>query len=79
MRVTTRKSFDQNGKFIDELAELAPGQSAHGWQSSRNGGRLLTPLALPDFCDFALEISCPGQASRKLRASWAIPLLRSSA
>ena len=33
-----------------------------------NGGRLLTALDLPDFCDYALDIPGPGQSSPRRRA-----------
>jgi xylulose-5-phosphate/fructose-6-phosphate phosphoketolase len=65
--------FDGNGTFISELAELAPaGNHRMGGNPHVNGGRLLTALDLPDFCDYALEIPGPGQvvaeAPRKLGA-----------
>src|SRR5664280_318890 len=63
--------FDKNGKFITELAELAPaGDRRMGGNPHVNGGRLLTALDLPDFTNYALEIPGPGQvvaeAPRKL-------------
>jgi len=63
--------FDQDGKFIQELAELAPiGNLRMGGNPHVNGGRVLTALDLPDFTDYALEIPSPGQviaeAPRKL-------------
>jgi xylulose-5-phosphate/fructose-6-phosphate phosphoketolase len=63
--------FDENGTFIEELAELAPtGNHRMGGSPHVNGGRLLIALDLPDFCDYALEIPGPGQvaaeAPRKL-------------
>ncbi|MFY9779754.1 MAG: phosphoketolase family protein [Candidatus Baltobacteraceae bacterium] len=63
--------FDENGKFIAELAELAPvGNRRMGGNPHVNGGRLLTELDLPAFTDYALEIPGPGQvvaeAPRKL-------------
>ena len=63
--------FDANGKFIDELAALAPtGNRRMGGNPHVNGGRSLITLALPDFTDYALEIPGPGQvlaeAPRKL-------------
>jgi len=63
--------FDANGTFIKELAALAPtGNRRMGGNPHVNGGRLLTALDLPDFCDFALDIPGPGQvtaeAPRKL-------------
>ena len=63
--------FDENGKFIDELAELAPADNRRmGGNPHVNGGRMLTSLDLPDFTNYALEIPGPGQvvaeAPRKL-------------
>jgi len=63
--------FDENGKFIEELAALAPvGNRRMGGNPHVNGGRSLITLALPDFTDYALEIPGPGQvlaeAPRKL-------------
>src|ERR1700734_1554666 len=63
--------FDEKGKFIDELAELAPvGSRRMGGNPHVNGGRLLTALDIPDFTGYALEIPGPGQvvaeAPRKL-------------
>ena len=63
--------FDENGKFIEELAALAPeGNRRMGGNPHVNGGRKLITLALPDFTDYALEIPGPGQvvaeAPRKL-------------
>jgi xylulose-5-phosphate/fructose-6-phosphate phosphoketolase len=63
--------FDENGKFLEELAELAPtGNRRMGGNPHVNGGRLLTALDLPDFTNYALEIPGPGQvvaeAPRKL-------------
>ena len=63
--------FDESGKFIEELAVLAPrGNRRMGGSPHVNGGRSLITLALPDFTDYALEIPGPGQvlaeAPRKL-------------
>ncbi len=63
--------FDGNGRFIDELAALAPtGNRRMGGNPHVNGGRSLITLALPDFTGYALEIPGPGQvlaeAPRKL-------------
>ena len=63
--------FDKDGKFIEELAVLAPrGNRRMGGNPHVNGGRSLITLALPDFTDYALEIPGPGkvlaEAPRKL-------------
>jgi xylulose-5-phosphate/fructose-6-phosphate phosphoketolase len=53
--------FDETGKLIDELAELAPkGQRRMGDNPHANGGTLLRGLKLPDFRDYAAEVTKPG-------------------
>lgn len=47
--------FDENGKFREDLASLAPtGHRRMGLNPHANGGELLVPLALPDFRDYAV-------------------------
>jgi xylulose-5-phosphate/fructose-6-phosphate phosphoketolase len=54
--------FDETGKLIPELAELAPkGNKRMGALPYANGGILLKDLVLPDFKNYALEISGPGE------------------
>lgn len=49
--------FDQNGKLIAELAELAPtGKLRMGDNPHANGGVLLRDLKMPDFRDYAIEV-----------------------
>ncbi len=53
--------FDDNGKLIAELAELAPrDQLRMGANPHANGGLLLKDLHLPDFRRYALDLSQPG-------------------
>lgn len=53
--------FDENGTLIPELAELAPrGDRRMGANPHANGGLLLKDLKLPDFQDYAVEVSNPG-------------------
>ncbi len=53
--------FDKNGKFIPELAELAPkGDRRMGANPHANGGLLLRDLVMPDFRKYAVEVSKPG-------------------
>jgi xylulose-5-phosphate/fructose-6-phosphate phosphoketolase len=55
--------FDQNGKLIPALAELAPkGDRRMGANPHANGGALLKDLAMPDFRDYAVEVPKPGAA-----------------
>jgi xylulose-5-phosphate/fructose-6-phosphate phosphoketolase len=53
--------FDQSGKLIPELKELAPtGGRRMGANAHANGGRLKKVLRLPDFQQYALKIDKPG-------------------
>src|SRR5215813_8714563 len=53
--------FDNTGKFVPELAELAPrGNRRMGMNPHANGGLLLKDLQLPDFRDYAVKIPKPG-------------------
>ena len=54
--------FDNDGKFMQELADLAPkGQRRMGANPHANGGLLLKDLRLPDFRDYAIEVKNPGE------------------
>jgi xylulose-5-phosphate/fructose-6-phosphate phosphoketolase len=53
--------FDESGKLIAELAELAPkGERRMGANPHANGGLLLRDLQMPDFRDYAVEVPKPG-------------------
>ena len=53
--------FDQNGKFVSELAELAPkGDRRMGANPHANGGLLLRDLVMPDFRNYAVSVAKPG-------------------
>jgi xylulose-5-phosphate/fructose-6-phosphate phosphoketolase len=53
--------FDAAGRFLPELAELAPkGDRRMGANPHTNGGLLLHNLRLPDFGDYALPVEKPG-------------------
>jgi xylulose-5-phosphate/fructose-6-phosphate phosphoketolase len=53
--------FDENGKLIDKLAELAPkGKRRMGANPHANGGLLLKNLLMPDFRNYAVPVSKPG-------------------
>lgn len=53
--------FDADGKFIAELAELAPsGQRRMGANPHANGGLLLHDLKMPDFRNYEIEVNNPG-------------------
>jgi len=56
-----RELFDENGKFREELAALAPtGHSRMGSNPHANGGELLKPLSMPHFHEYAVTVSEPG-------------------
>jgi xylulose-5-phosphate/fructose-6-phosphate phosphoketolase len=53
--------FDENGRFLPELAELAPqGTRRMGANPHTNGGMLLRDLKLPDFRIHAVDVPAPG-------------------
>jgi xylulose-5-phosphate/fructose-6-phosphate phosphoketolase len=53
--------FDESGKFIPELAELAPtGNRRMSANPHANGGLLLRELVMPDFRKYAVEVKKPG-------------------
>ncbi|KAM3099157.1 phosphoketolase [Phormidesmis sp. 146-35] len=53
--------FDQAGKLIPELAELAPtGDRRMGANPHANGGLLLKALKMPDFRKYAVKVEQPG-------------------
>ena len=52
--------FDEQGRFIPELAALAPkGDRRMGANPHANGGRLLVDLDLPDFTEYAIKVEKP--------------------
>ena len=53
--------FTAEGSLVPELAAFAPkGNRRMGANPHANGGLLLRDLKLPDFRDYALEVSAPG-------------------
>jgi xylulose-5-phosphate/fructose-6-phosphate phosphoketolase len=53
--------FDEKGKLIAELTELAPsGTRRMGANPHANGGLLLKDLVMPDFREYAVKVSKPG-------------------
>ena len=53
--------FDDNGKLIEELSELAPnGERRMGSNPHANGGLLLKDLLVPDFREYAVSVPKPG-------------------
>ena len=53
--------FDEDGRLLPELAELAPeGDRRMGANPHANGGMLLRDLRMPDFRAHALDVASPG-------------------
>jgi len=53
--------FDENGRLLPELQELAPkGNRRMGANPHANGGILLKDLVMPDFRDYAVHVVSPG-------------------
>ena len=53
--------FDEKGKLIEELLELAPkGERRIGANPHANGGLLLKDLLMPDFREYAVSVPKPG-------------------
>lgn len=53
--------FDDQGRLLPELVELAPqGKQRMGDNPHANGGILLRDLKMPDFRDYAVEVPQPG-------------------
>jgi xylulose-5-phosphate/fructose-6-phosphate phosphoketolase len=56
--------FDENGQLVPDLAELPPrGARRMSANPHANGGELLRDLALPDFRDYAVDVSKPATTS----------------
>src|SRR6185312_13255568 len=52
--------FDEGGRLVPELAELAPaGERRMSANPHANGGALLRELVLPDFRDYAVDVPAP--------------------
>jgi len=65
--------FDQRGRLVSELAELAPtGDRRMGANPHANGGKLLVPLDMPDFREYAIKVTQPAserhESTRQLGA-----------
>ena len=53
--------FDENGRLLPELAELAPkGERRMGANPNANGGILLRDLIMPDFRKYEVNLPSPG-------------------
>ena len=55
--------FDESGRLVAELRELAPvGRRRMSANPHANGGELLRDLVLPDFREYAVEVPQPGKS-----------------
>jgi xylulose-5-phosphate/fructose-6-phosphate phosphoketolase len=55
--------FDEDGRLLPALAELAPsGEQRMGANRHTNGG-VVRDLQMPDFCDYAVDVPSPGAAN----------------
>src|SRR5215831_17075270 len=58
--------FDEVGALSSELSSLAPlGERRMGANPHANGGRLLVPLRVPDFRNYAVEVPTPATVRRE--------------
>ncbi len=56
--------FDDNGRLNAQFAALAPvGDRRMGANPHTNGGKLLKPLNMPDFRQYAIEVPDPGNVT----------------
>jgi xylulose-5-phosphate/fructose-6-phosphate phosphoketolase len=56
--------FDETGRLVPQLRELAPaGERRMSANPHANGGELLQELALPDFREYAVEVPAPATTS----------------
>ena len=61
--------FDDDGRLRPELAELAPrGTRRMSANPHANGGLLLRELRLPNFRDYAVEVTAPGAVTAEVHA-----------
>jgi len=58
--------FDENGRLIPSLRELAPkGNARMGMNPITNGGLLLEDLKMPNFKDYGVEVKKPGSVIKQ--------------
>ncbi len=55
--------FDEHGRLAPELVELTPSEDLRmGAGPHANGGRLLVPLDLPSYADYAVDVQMPASS-----------------
>src|SRR5207249_3231184 len=56
--------FDENGRLLQQLRELAPtGDRRMSANPRTNGGLVRRDLRMPDFRDYAIEVPAPGSVT----------------
>jgi xylulose-5-phosphate/fructose-6-phosphate phosphoketolase len=74
--------FDEGGRLVPELAELPPrGARRMSANPHANGGELLSDLAVPDFRNYAVEVSAPGTTfsePTRVLGAWLRDVVRSN-
>ena len=74
--------FDGSGALVPELARLAPqGDRRMSANPHANGGLLLRELALPDFRDYAVQVSKPGETTAeatRVLGTWLRDVIRAN-
>ena len=63
-QLSAEELFDESGRSSPELAAIAPkGERRMSANPHANGGLLLRDLVLPDFRDYAVEVTTPGRVT----------------
>ena len=63
--------FDEDGRLMPELAELAPkGERRMGANPHANGGLLLRDLLMPDFRNYAVKVPSPDRSRLPIHTFW---------
>src|SRR5919201_1547264 len=58
--------FDERGRLVPELRATVPaGERRMGQNPHANGGKLLVPLELPDYGNYAVPVPAPGTTKRE--------------
>ena len=72
--------FDESGKLVRDVASTAPtGTLRMSANPSTNGGAVLTPLRLPDFREYGVDVPAPGGSvseATKVLGTWLRDVVR---